>query len=1006
MSRSRFTSTVLPPLALAMGLAATPALLQAASGDLDPGFAGTGLTSVSIGNIKDGNNKANAVIQQADGKLVIAGFTSNGASWDFSVIRYNATGTLDTTFSGDGRASFDIGNQSDTAYDLIQQPDGKLLVVGSVQMNRANGIPDTDIALVRLNTDGTLDAGFGNNGVTVIPVANNADDEGRSIALQTDGKIVVAGYSQISNTFDFTVVRCNSDGSLDTSFDGDGKVTTSILSSDDLGYSVAIQTDGRIVVAGDTFGPTSTTDVALVRYNSNGSLDTGFGTDGKTTQGYGQDTVAIPPTDEHDHAYGLVIEPSGALVVAGSTSNGSSTDFLAMRFTNTGVLDTTFSGDGVATNSLHAGNDVARTLLQQADGKFLLVGQSPNGSNTDFAALRYNTDGTLDTTFTGDGMQLYIVNTGNDDAWGVTQQADGKLVLTGGTVAGTTTDAGLIRTALDGSLDTTFNATGRLTTTAGATINNANSVMVLPTGKLVSIGTAFVTATLQDIAMAAYNPDGTPDTSFSGDGLYTFAGSSNNDLVPAATVQSDGKIVVAGSRLNTNRDLFVARILSTGTLDTAFGNAGGKYTTAVSSTTDDSINAIIQLKYSDTNNGKLLATGYINSSTATSSSDFAMFRFLTSGSRDNSYDADGNLTTPIGANSDIAWDLVEQTDGKVVVVGQTRDDVSAILDVAVVRYNSNGSLDTSFDLDGKTTLDINSGDDVPSKVALQADGKILITGTAQVGGATDVFVVRYNTDGTLDTSFGSSGKRITSVGPLDDTPASLAAQPDGKIVIGGTANANPSNMGFVLRYDSNGNLDNTFGVGGKALVDTPKRDSIKGLAIQADGRYVFAGNTLDSITTGRLLVEDLDNDGLGDAYDNCPAAANPGQADLDNDKIGDICDADDDNDTVDDGTDNCPVLANADQANFDGDGQGNACDADDDNDGVADVSDAFPLNPAEQIDTDNDGIGNNADGDDDGDGAADTVDVEPLNAANANEIQLQLDNGYKGSTVEDTQSVP
>lgn len=1004
MSRSRFTNTVLHPLALAMSLATTPALLQAASGDLDPGFAGTGLTSVSIGNIKDGNNKANAVIQQADGKLVIAGFTSNGASWDFSVIRYNATGTLDTTFSGDGRASFDIGNQSDTVYDLIQQPDGKLLVVGSAQMNRASGISDTDIALARLNTDGSLDTGFGNNGVTVISVANNADDEGRSIALQSDGKIVVAGHSRTSSTFDFMVVRCNSDGSLDTSFDTDGKVTTPVLSSDDQGYSVAIQSDGKIVVAGDT-SIANSTDVAIVRYNSNGSLDTSFDTDGKVTQGYGQDTLAVPPTDEDDHAYDLVIEPSGSLVVAGSTSNGSSTDFLAMRFTNTGALDTTFSGDGVATNSLHAGTDMARALLRQADGKLLLVGQSSNGSNNDFAALRYNTDGTLDTTFTGDGTQLYIVNTGNDDAWGVTQQADGKLVLAGGTVAGTTTDAGLIRTALDGTLDTTFNSTGRLTTTAGVTINDANSVVVLPTGKVVAIGTAFITATLQDIAIAAYNPDGTPDTSFSGDGLYTFVASTNNDLVPAATVQSDGKIVVAGSRLNTNRDLFVARILPTGTLDTAFGNAGGKYTTAVSSTTDDSINAIIQLKYSGANNGKLLATGYINSSTSSTSGDFAMFRFLTSGSRDNSYDADGSLTTPIGVNSDIAWDLVEQTDGKVVVVGQTLDDVSGNLDLAAVRYNSNGSLDTSFDLDGKTTLDINNGDDVPSKMALQADGKILITGTTQVGGAMDVFVVRYNTDGTLDTSFGNGGKRITSVGPLDDTPASLAVQPDGKIVIGGTANANPSNMGFVLRYDSNGNLDNTFGVGGKALVDTPKRDAIKGLAIQADGRYVFAGNTFDSITTGRLLVEDLDNDGLGDAYDNCPAAANPNQADLDNDKIGDICDADDDNDTVDDGTDNCPVLANADQANFDGDGQGNACDADDDNDGVADVSDAFPLNPTEQVDTDNDGIGNNADGDDDGDGAADTVDIEPLNAANANEIQLQLDNGYKGSTVEDTQSV-
>lgn len=151
---------------------------------------------------------------------------------------------------------------------------------------------------------------------------------------------------------------------------------------------------------------------------------------------------------------------------------------------------------------------------------------------------------------------------------------------------------------------------------------------------------------------------------------------------------------------------------------------------------------------------------------------------------------------------------------------------------------------------------------------------------------------------------------------------------------------------------------------------------------------------------------DPDNDNRGSTSDNCPNNANWDQANNDGDSQGNVCDTDDDNDGVLDTSDNCPLNANANQLNTDGDAQGNVCDTDDDNDGVSDGSDKFPLDPTETIDTDNDGIGNNADLDDDGDGVPDYIDAAPLNAANASEVLLPLNNGYKGSSVGESVALP
>jgi uncharacterized delta-60 repeat protein len=208
----------------------------------------------------------------------------------------------------------------------------------------------------------------------------SSDDRAYSVAIQSDGKIVVAGFERngISN-FDFALVRYNTDGSLDTNFDSDGKVTTAIGSGTDSAYSVAIQSDGKIVVAGYSDNG-SNDDFALVRYNTDGSLDTNFDSDGKVTTEVGS---------SDDYAESVAIQSDGKIVAAGYSSNGGNNDFALVRYNTDGSLDTSFDSDGKVTTAIGSASDFARSVAIQSDGKIVVAGYSDNGSNADFALVRY-----------------------------------------------------------------------------------------------------------------------------------------------------------------------------------------------------------------------------------------------------------------------------------------------------------------------------------------------------------------------------------------------------------------------------------------------------------------------------------------------------------------------------------------------------------------------------------------------------------------------------------------
>ena len=389
-------------------------------GSLDPLFSDDGKVTTAVGPSSD--YAYSVAIQPWDQKIVVAGYCSNGSDWDFALARYNADGSLDTSFSDDGIVTTPVGLSSDYGYSVALQPDHKIVVAGS----SFNGSND-DFAVVRYNPDGSLDTFFNGTGKVTTDIGGSSD-YGHSVAIRPDGEIVVAGYTYNGSGYDFAVVRYTAGGSLDTSFNGTGKVTTDLGGYRDYGYSVALQSDGRIVVAG-TSGDDARCGVAVVRYNANGSLDTSFG------GGTGKVTTAVGAF--RDYGYSVAVQSDDKIVVAGYSYNGSDYDLALVRYEADGSLDTSFNGTGKVTIPIaSSGHDGLCGVALQADGKIVVAGDSQQGGNYDFALARFNTDGTLDTSFGEAGKVRTPIGASLDYGRGVAIQADGKIVVAGFTYVG------------------------------------------------------------------------------------------------------------------------------------------------------------------------------------------------------------------------------------------------------------------------------------------------------------------------------------------------------------------------------------------------------------------------------------------------------------------------------------------------------------------------------------------------------------------------------------------
>jgi uncharacterized delta-60 repeat protein len=455
-----------------------------------PQSGGTAPATVRTNFTGNFDDVGHGAVVQPDGKIIVAGYSFNGANDDFAVARYDANGTLDTTgfnpsaaggaAAGTVRTNF-LNSGDDAAFAVRLQPDGRIVVAGY----SFNGT-SYDFALARYNTDGSLDtAGFNSaaaGGTAAGTVRTNftgsRDDVAYSIALQSDGKIVAAGYAFNGANEDFALARYNADGSLDTGFNAGGgaaagTVRTNFVGNNvDIANAVAIQADGKIVAAGFSLNGADE-DFALARYNSDGSLDTaGFNPPGNAAAGTVRTNFSAGSSDI---AYSAVIQPDGKIVAAGDTYLGSNDDFALARYNADGSLDAAGfnasavnSPAGTIRTNFPAGlDDAAFALALQTDGKIVAAGGSFNGTNDDFALARYNPNGSLDAAgFNASGalpgtIQTNFAGSRDDAAFALSLQTDGKIAAAGHSYNGTNEDFAVARYKADGTPDTAgFNASG------------------------------------------------------------------------------------------------------------------------------------------------------------------------------------------------------------------------------------------------------------------------------------------------------------------------------------------------------------------------------------------------------------------------------------------------------------------------------------------------------------------------------------------------------------------
>jgi uncharacterized delta-60 repeat protein len=366
-------------------------------GSLDPTFGVSGGVITPIG---PSNEAGQAVIQQSDNKILVAGFSSNGSNNDFALVRYNVNGSLDNTFGVGGIVTTPIGAGIDQSHSIALQADGKILLAGF-----SNNGTNNDFAVVRYDTTGALDLTFDTDGIVTISFSSN-DDVGRSIAVQTDGKIVVGGWSNNGTNFDYALARLNSDGSLDNTFDTDGRVTTAFGSGDDQGYSIAIQADGRILLAGVSNNGTDF-DFAIARYNTNGSLDPAFDTDGLVTTDF---------FNAEDVGYSVAVQVDGKILMAGVGFNVTNKDFCLARYNPDGSLDNSFDVDGKVNTDIGGNDDTGWSVALQSDERVVVAG-SGQIANVHFAAARYNICEIIDTTLFESGATLIANQSGYTYQW-------------------------------------------------------------------------------------------------------------------------------------------------------------------------------------------------------------------------------------------------------------------------------------------------------------------------------------------------------------------------------------------------------------------------------------------------------------------------------------------------------------------------------------------------------------------------------------------------------------
>ena len=747
---------------------------------------------------------------------------------------------------------------------------------------------NSGFAISRYLADGDLDPAFGQGGRVMVAFGGQIA-EAYAVAVQADGRIVVAGYAVIGGDKDFALARLNLDGSLDTGFGGDGRVTTG-FGADEVAYAVAIQADGKIVAGGDQYDcglVSCDDDFALARYTPAGDLDTSFDGDGKATAGLG----------EQDVINALAIQDDGKIVAGGYQWNKARA--AVARFLPDGKPDDSFDGDGLFSTGL-VGREAA--LAVQPDHNILLAGEK--------GLARLKPDGSLDIAFGKNGL-VSIDATPLQRITQVVVLPNRRIIVAGlyqdpaELSQGDTGDFGLARLDASGKLDLTFGGgngyvANDIDPDGSYHIDSLDTLTQMPNGELVAAGaTQSDGASDLNEALARYLPDGT----LAAPGMVLtkvtdFEGI--DDQAAAVAVLPDRSLVAAGSAdTGPAKRVGVASYTPRGLLDDSFGDhglvrsgvagmaravavdSGGNILIAASRFSQDTGFDFALLKFkpdgstlaagfgpdgngfavtdlggTDTANALARLPGGGYAVAGSSGLDFGLVKYSANGIPDPNFDQDGIVTTSFGPGSvDNAYAVLGQPDGKILVAGRSKASGSENDDFALARYNPDGSLDTTFDGDGLATVDLAGEPDSAYDLALQPDGRILVGGTAALSGLGQMALVRLNADGSLDATFAGDGKALIHTGFGDNTAYAIQLLPAGKLAVAGCAanlDLGRNDMALAL-LKPDGSLDTGFSGDGFETYSLGGASCARDMAYDGQ-RLILAGYANNGVHDDYVLV--------------------------------------------------------------------------------------------------------------------------------------------------------
>jgi uncharacterized delta-60 repeat protein len=783
------------PLLVILIISLLPKDIFCQAGQLDASFGQEGIVNTEIDNSGQAVFLSAAI--QIDGKIVAGGYAFDSGDKVHSILaRYNSDGSLDYTFGTNGIV---IGTLTDSTSFMIRaiaiQHDGKI-ISGGIMLNRETAA--IGFVTARFKTNGSLDSTFGENGYVFTSVGLSSGAQ--STAIQSDGKIILGGFGYSGNTEEFRLIRLNSNGGLDNTFGTGGLVNTSAGAGSEI-TSIVIQSDGKIIAGG--FGGNGYTS-AVARYNTNGTLDNTFGTNGILIQSFGDPVSSFSA---------VAIQNGNRIIAAGYVTNKKAYDQAAIiRLNNNGVLDSTFGTDGIVVDSTLGSTSYLNSLTIQDDGKIVAAGTY---NSLDGIITRLDTNGVPDSKFGNNGNVSIDISNFLVQALSVVSQNDGKLLM-----AGNLGDfAALYRLNNDGTFDNGFGTNGVGSITSLSSANIIKSIGVQNDQQIIAAG---FTKNGKDtvFAVARYNQDGSLDNSFGSSGIDTLRVGTSKSAASSAAVQKDGKIVLAGYTFGGNDEGFaLARFNSNGFIDNSLGtNSNGTVITPIGISNSSANSVVIQ------SDGKILAGGQSFDGT---NYNFTLARYTAGGSLDNTFGKAGIATTSIGLFISNISSLALQTDGKIIAAGFSTTGATRKI-FTLVRYNPNGDVDTTFGQGGIVTTSLGGSragniiliSSTINSVNLTNDGKIIAVGNSTTNDTSDFTLVRYNNDGSIDTTFGTHGIVITRIRGTNSVARSAVLESNGKIIATGYSN-NGSNSDFtVIGYNPDGNIDSTFGTKGITMNTT------------------------------------------------------------------------------------------------------------------------------------------------------------------------------------------